>query len=56
MATQMDTNKVVPPLLAEAVSKTKTEMENEIKGLKPEELTSKDYYLIRTLILASTRR
>jgi len=44
MATHMDTNKVVPPLLAEAVSKTKTEMENEIKGLKPEELTSKDYY------------
>lgn len=44
MATHMDTNKVVPPLIAEAVSKTKTEMENEIKGLQPEELTSKDYY------------
>ena len=43
MATHVDTNKV-PPLVAEAIPKTKTEMENEIKGLKPEELTSKDYY------------
>jgi len=41
---QMDTNKVaVPPLMLEK-TKTKTEMENEIKDLKPDELTSKDYY------------
>jgi len=42
MATQMDTNKV-PPLLV-GCNKSKTEIEGEIKDLKPEELTSKDYY------------
>ena len=39
MAAQMDTNKV--PLLLQDCNKTKTEIENEIKDLKPEELTSK---------------
>ena len=41
MAGQIDTNKV-PPLLLDC-NKSKTEMESEIKDLKPEELTSKVY-------------
>ena len=39
MAAQMDTNKV--PLLLVDCNKSKSEIESEIKDLKPEELTSK---------------
>ena len=51
MAAQMDTNKV--PLLLVDCNKSKSEIESEIKDLKPEELTSKVRNLIELLHLPS---
>ena len=49
MAAQMDTNKV--PLLLVDCNKSKSEIESEIKDLKPEELTSKVNINVTSIVL-----
>ena len=49
MAAQMDTNKV--PLLLVDCNKSKSEIESEIKDLKPEELTSKVNTNVTSIVL-----